>query len=127
MAHQQKRFLARYWDHVPDQTDISGTSRFVSGGIGGITSQLMIYPVETLKTQLQSNLKKDPTPPKGTIVDSAMVRTAKSMWRRGGMRAYYRGLTVSTATAISSYGQKLNLFSSVTVARTDRCLPLFGH
>lgn len=55
----------------------------------------MIYPVETLKTQLQSNLKKDPTPPKGTIVDSAMVRTAKSMWKRGGMRAYYRGLTVS--------------------------------
>jgi solute carrier family 25 phosphate transporter 23/24/25/41 len=54
----------------------------------------MIYPVETLKTQLQSNLKKDPPVPKGTIVESAMVRTAKSMWKRGGMRAYYRGLTV---------------------------------
>lgn len=91
----QKRFLARYWDHVADQTEISGTSRFISGGIGGITSQLMIYPVETLKTQLQSNLNKEAPPTKGAIVESAMVRTAKGMWKRGGMRAYYRGLTVS--------------------------------
>lgn len=64
----QKRFFAQYVDHVQDSRDISGTSRFVSGGIGGITSQLCesnaieafvvvlpensysaIYPIETLK------------------------------------------------------------------------------
>ena len=60
----------------------------------------MIYPVETLKTQLQSNLKKDAPPAKGAIVESAMVRTAKGMWKRGGMRAYYRGLTVSRQSRI---------------------------
>jgi hypothetical protein len=48
-----------------------------------------------LKTQLQSNLKKEKPTTKGDIVEGALMNTAKSMWRRGGMRAYYRGLTVS--------------------------------
>jgi hypothetical protein len=37
---RQKLFFARYWDKVEDPRDISGISRFISGGIGGITSQL---------------------------------------------------------------------------------------
>jgi solute carrier family 25 (mitochondrial phosphate transporter), member 23/24/25/41 len=36
----QKKAFARYWDHVEDTRDISGVSRFVSGGLGGISSQL---------------------------------------------------------------------------------------
>ena len=35
-----KRLFARYVDGVEDPRYISGTSRFISGGIGGITSQL---------------------------------------------------------------------------------------
>ncbi len=85
---QQKRMFAKYVDDVQDQADISGTSRFMSGGIGGIASQLSIYPVETLKTQLQSSTG----PVKGNKV---LIATARHMWRTGGMRAYYRGLTVS--------------------------------
>lgn len=34
-----KRVFAQYWDEVPDQTMISNSSRFVAGGIGGVTSQ----------------------------------------------------------------------------------------
>lgn len=66
----KKRLFAQYVDGVEDSRDISGVSRFISGGIGGITSQLgallgfygiqidshpnsvfcaAIYPVETLK------------------------------------------------------------------------------
>ena len=40
----QKRFFAHYVDDVEDIRDISGTSRFMSGGIGGITSQLSESP-----------------------------------------------------------------------------------
>lgn len=43
----QKRFLARYWDKVDDPSLISGSSRFLSGGIGGLTSQFAIYPVSS--------------------------------------------------------------------------------
>jgi hypothetical protein len=38
--YHAERFFAKYVDHVPDTTDISGTSRFVAGGLGGISSQL---------------------------------------------------------------------------------------
>ena len=41
----QKRMFATYWDHVEDTREISGFSRFMSGGIGGITSQLSMQPV----------------------------------------------------------------------------------
>ena len=40
LIHVQKRFFAKYVDHVEDPRDISGSSRFISGGMGGITSQL---------------------------------------------------------------------------------------
>lgn len=39
----QKRMFAEYWDHVDDPRDISGVSRFLSGGLGGISSQLSAY------------------------------------------------------------------------------------
>lgn len=73
---QQKRAFAKYWDKVDDARDISGTSRFLSGGIGGITSQLSafiirvspnvsivnrlsvgIYPIETLKVRVHPQVK----------------------------------------------------------------------
>lgn len=39
----KKRAFAKYVDHVDDSRNISGTSRFLSGGIGGLTSQLCTY------------------------------------------------------------------------------------
>lgn len=103
----QKRFFAKYWDHVADQGDISGTSRFISGGIGGITSQLSIYPVETLKTQLQSS--------KGPVQGpQALMTTARHMWKVGGMRAYYRGLTVGSGVAGPSEPTDVRGCSSVS-------------
>jgi hypothetical protein len=47
LTRDQKRFLARYWDKVDDQSQISGSSRFLSGGLGGISSQFAIYPVRS--------------------------------------------------------------------------------
>lgn len=41
----QKRFFAHYVDNVEDIREISGTSRFLSGGLGGITSQLSECPL----------------------------------------------------------------------------------
>ena len=44
----QKRFFAQYVDNVEDVREISGTSRFLSGGMGGITSQLSECPLVTM-------------------------------------------------------------------------------
>ncbi|KAL0576914.1 hypothetical protein V5O48_005060 [Marasmius crinis-equi] len=79
-----KRAFAKYWDGVDDPRNISGVSRFISGGIGGISSQLSIYPIETLKTQMMSS-----TGQRRTLLDAA-----RHLWGLGGLRAYYRGLAI---------------------------------
>lgn len=93
--------FAKYWDKVEDPREISGVSRFLSGGIGGLTSQLSmcpvsdnlitvlsaylgIYPIETLKTQMMSSAGE-----RRSLRDAA-----RRVWGLGGMRAYYRGLGV---------------------------------
>jgi solute carrier family 25 phosphate transporter 23/24/25/41 len=45
----QKRFFANYVDNVEDVREISGTSRFMSGGLGGITSQLSERPLVAMR------------------------------------------------------------------------------
>ena len=49
----QKRFFAHYVDNVEDIREISGTSRFLSGGLGGITSQLSECPLVAVKEVLR--------------------------------------------------------------------------
>ena len=83
-----KRFFAKYVDGVSDSRDVSGMSRFISGGVGGITSQLSIYPIETLKTRLMSSMS-NPGHIRGMKL---LFATAREMSTHGGIRSYYRGL-----------------------------------
>ena len=47
--------FAKYLDHVEDSREISGFSRFMSGGIGGITSQLSMHqPIDMAFLMLTS-------------------------------------------------------------------------
>ncbi|KAJ9110277.1 hypothetical protein QFC19_001680 [Naganishia cerealis] len=105
-----KRLFARYWDCVPEQSDISGTSRFISGGIGGITSQITIYPVETLKTQLQSRIGRK------VAGESAVANTARAMWKSGGIRAYYRGLTLGLIGVFPYSAIDMSTFEALKIA-----------
>jgi len=103
-----KRFFARYWDHVEDSRDISGTSRFMAGGIGGITSQLSIYPIETVKTQLQSTA--------GGQIRQLLLPTMRRMWADGGMRAYYRGLTAGLIGVFPYSAIDMSTFEALKLA-----------
>ncbi|KAI9448192.1 mitochondrial carrier [Lactarius indigo] len=102
-----KRFFAQYVDNVEDIRDISGTSRFVSGGIGGITSQLSIYPIETLKTQMMSSTE-------GT--DRALALAARRVWALGGIRAYYRGLGVGLVGVFPYSAIDMSTFEALKLA-----------
>lgn len=88
-----KVLLAEYWDQVSDVSELSSSSRFFAGGVGGITSQFSIYGLETLKTRIQTEM--------GPSTGMAGVsRTVREMWKAGGIRVFYRGLTVSTARSL---------------------------
>ncbi|KAL1836958.1 hypothetical protein VTJ49DRAFT_4437 [Mycothermus thermophilus] len=81
-----KRFLAS-WEGHDDPTRISTVSKFVAGGIGGMTAQFCVYPIDTLKFRLQCETVQGG--PKGSVL---LLRTAQKMWADGGLRAAYRGL-----------------------------------
>ncbi|KAK0670049.1 mitochondrial carrier domain-containing protein [Cercophora samala] len=81
-----KRFLAAYEGH-DDPTQISTVSKFVAGGIGGMTAQFCVYPVDTLKFRLQCETVEG-----GLKGNALLFKTAKTMWADGGLRAAYRGL-----------------------------------
>ncbi|KAK4153877.1 hypothetical protein C8A00DRAFT_14957 [Chaetomidium leptoderma] len=81
-----KRFLAAYEGH-DDPTQLSTVSKFVAGGIGGMTAQFCVYPIDTLKFRLQCETVQGG--PKGNAL---LFRTAAKMWADGGLRAAYRGL-----------------------------------
>ncbi|KAF8621641.1 hypothetical protein AX15_007659 [Amanita polypyramis BW_CC] len=101
-----KRAFARYWDGVENPRDISGTSRFLSGGIGGISSQLAIYPVETLKTQMMSTLGKR----------RSLVEATRHTWLLGGLRAYYRGLMVGLIGVFPYSAIDMSTFEALNLA-----------
>lgn len=115
-----KRAFAKYVDHVHDSRDISGTSRFISGGIGGITSQLAIYPVETLKTRLMSSQgEKAPVDPKTgqrLVGNELLLATARNMWSSGGLRVYCQGLTAGLVGVFPYSAIDMSTFEGIKLA-----------
>lgn len=115
-----KRAFAKYVDHVSDSRDISGSSRFVSGGIGGITSQLAIYPIETLKTRLMASQGEkaplDPITRKRLVGNELLFSTAKEMWKAGGLRLYYRGLTAGLIGVFPYSAIDMSTFEGIKLA-----------
>jgi solute carrier family 25 phosphate transporter 23/24/25/41 len=83
---------------IDEKNHISTVARFAAGGIAGIISQFAIYPVETLKIRIQSQPFISPTDKSvQKSVNSAIVSTAKQMYRSGGLMAFWPGLVCSTS------------------------------
>ncbi|THH32885.1 hypothetical protein EUX98_g1280 [Antrodiella citrinella] len=97
-----KRFFAKYWDKVEDSRDISGVSRFLSGGIGGLTS---IYPIETLKTQMMSGTER-----------RTLLNAARRLWGLGGLRACYRGLGIGLIGVFPYSAIDMSTFEALKLA-----------
>lgn len=101
-----KRAFAHYWDCVDDPRKISGTSRFLAGGIGGISAQLSIYPIETVKTQMMSDVgqKRDV---------AAAIRRIYSM---GGIRTFYTGLAIGLVGVFPYAAIDMSTFEALKLA-----------
>lgn len=111
---------------------ISNTSRFVAGGIGGVVSQFgqsfsrraqsrlsltltstsVIYPIETLKTRVMSSTGGEL---KGNTL---IVKTASDMWRKGGIRLYFRGLPAGLIGVFPYSAIDMSTFEGIKLAYT---------
>lgn len=99
MFETSKAFLAQV-TNAEDKNSISVGARFVAGGMAGICSQFSIYPVETLKTRIMSTKVLDvgdltsTSTARNAKTHSVVFSTAKDMYRTGGVRAFWPGLTL---------------------------------
>lgn len=104
-----KRFMAKHFDQVDDVSKISGVSRFISGGIGGIVSQFSIYPLETLKTQMMSS---------DGHAKNSLSASLKRTWNLGGVPAYYRGLTIGLIGVFPYSAIDMSTFETLKILYT---------
>ncbi|KAF2460951.1 calcium dependent mitochondrial carrier protein [Lineolata rhizophorae] len=81
-----KRIFAKLEGHN-DPRSLNTLSKFLTGGIAGIISQFVVYPLDTLKFRMQCE-----TVAGGLHGNKLIFATAKKMWAQNGMRAFYRGL-----------------------------------
>lgn len=83
-----KRVFAKFEGHHNPQ-NITSLSRFLSGGISGMTAQFFVYPLDTLKFRMQCETVEG-----GLHGNALIVQTMRKMWREGGIRPYFRGLSM---------------------------------
>ncbi|PNS18909.1 Calcium-binding mitochondrial carrier SAL1 [Sphaceloma murrayae] len=83
-----KRVIAKIEGHG-DSKRISSGSQFIAGGVAGMISQAVVYPLDTLKFRMQNETVRG-----GLSGNALIVATAKKMWAQNGLRAFYRGLSM---------------------------------
>ncbi|KAK6081330.1 Calcium-binding mitochondrial carrier SAL1 [Seiridium cupressi] len=83
-----KRTLAQLEGHG-DTKHINPYSKFAAGGLAGMTAQFFVYPMDTLKFRLQSEYVAE-----GARGFPLLKQTVKTMRAEGGLRPWYRGVTM---------------------------------
>ncbi|KAI4727486.1 hypothetical protein E4T49_04742 [Aureobasidium sp. EXF-10728] len=81
-----KKMVARFEGHT-NTRKISPVSQFIAGGVAGMVSQAVVYPLDTLKFRMQCE-----TVPGGLRGTKLIAATAVKMWGKNGIFSFYRGL-----------------------------------
>jgi len=76
--------------YISQNKNIDITSSFIFGGIAGSTAWTFIYPLDRIKTLIQSNNQNK-------LNVSTVIKT---IWNQGGMRHFYSGFSMALARAI---------------------------
>ncbi|EPE25762.1 Mitochondrial carrier [Glarea lozoyensis ATCC 20868] len=103
-----KRALAQLEGHG-DPQNINPYSKFVAGGVGGLVSQMQC---ETVAGGLRGN--------------ALIIETAKRMYKQGGIRSSYRGLTMGLVGMFPYSAIDLGTFEFLKTSLTRRNAKLLG-
>jgi solute carrier family 25 (mitochondrial phosphate transporter), member 23/24/25/41 len=89
-----------------EKADIGGMGRLLAGGIAGAVAQTAIYPMDLVKTRLQTYTHASgKVPSLGTL--------SKDIWVQEGPRAFYRGLIPSIVGIIPYAGIDLAAYETL--------------
>lgn len=89
-----------------DKGDIGTTGRLVAGGLAGAVAQTAIYPMDLVKTRLQTYSCEGGNVPK-------LGALSKDIWVHEGPRAFYRGLIPSLLGIIPYAGIDLAAYETL--------------
>lgn len=106
-----------------DKNAIPVGARFIAGGVAGLCAQFCIYPVETLKTRIMSSMiieANGTTSKKNSDTFKAkqknlIFNTAKSMYKTGGLRGFWPGLTVSLMGVFPYQALDMGIYETLKV------------
>jgi hypothetical protein len=119
-----KRAIARLEGH-DDPKRIASASMFAAGGIAGMIAQAVVYPLDTLKFQMQCD-----TVAGGEHGNKLIFSTARKLWTRGGIPAFYRGLPMGLVGMFPYAAIDLSVFETLKkklIARNRRLNPNLKH
>ncbi|KAK1281564.1 Mitochondrial adenine nucleotide transporter ADNT1 [Acorus calamus] len=89
-----------------EKSDIGTSGRLIAGGLAGALAQTAIYPMDLVKTRLQTCIcEVGRTPSLGTL--------SRGIWAHEGPRAFYRGLVPSLLGIIPYAGIDLAAYETL--------------
>ncbi|KAM0933300.1 putative mitochondrial carrier protein [Dioscorea sansibarensis] len=89
-----------------DKSDMGASGRLIAGGMAGAVAQTVIYPLDLVKTRLQTYVCEGGKVPK-------IGKLSKDIWIHEGPRAFYRGLIPSVIGMIPYAGIDLAAYETL--------------
>lgn len=97
----------------PAATDVN---ILVSGGVAGIVTWASIYPLDVIKTRIQVAGWREGRAGRDPTWRSRSLAIARDIFRSGGYRAFYRGMTVCSVRAF--------IVNAIQVLHPPSCLSI---
>ncbi|RWW71563.1 hypothetical protein BHE74_00020685 [Ensete ventricosum] len=89
-----------------EKSDIGASERLIAGGVAGAVSQTVIYPMDLVKTRLQTYACEA-----GKVPNLATL--TRDIWVQEGPRAFYRGIVPSLLGIIPFAGIELTAYETL--------------
>ncbi|KAL8275146.1 hypothetical protein Esti_000896 [Eimeria stiedai] len=112
---QQQQMQTQHQMLLQQEPHLQLRERFVCGAAAGLCAQLLIYPMELVKTRLAAYSPG--------CMYSGVLQCFKAIYQEGGIRRLYRGLAPSLLGVIPYAGIDLAVFESLKEAYIQRIAP----
>lgn len=81
------------WRNATSKKDLTSPELMLAGGLGGAGYNFSFYPVDVIKSQMQTDQESGGRP-------RSFVQTARELYKGGGASCFYRGCGITVARSV---------------------------